>query len=196
MACGSGHLPVCEWLYAAAGAAADVTNVANMIWTPMRRACVNDHSLVQQWLVLKGSLASAALSAAAPGNGRAEGALAIARRDIPDSDDRLALLEWAEGQLAANAAFRRTVLAGALSPHKSSHLWKLSCLDEATGAHFKGLVADFVGGVVRGRELRFVREAAEALTALKGEETDDGDDGDEDFDLDFEFDDGDFDEEA
>ena len=155
-ACAEGQLSVCEWLFEV-GAAADITKAANNGWTPMRIVSKEKKIPVQQWLALKGALTSDAA------NGHTDSA--IIRRDIPDADQRTALLEWAMDRVAANKEFQRTFLVGALSPQKSALLWKLSSLDDATSKHFKQLVADFAG-VPYERELRNAREAAEELATI------------------------------
>ena len=139
------------------GAAADITKAANNGWTPMRIVSKEKKIPVQQWLALKGALTSDAA------NGHTDNA--IIRRDIPDADQRTALLEWAMDRVAANKEFQRTFLVGALSPQKSANLWKLSSLDDATSKHFKQLVADFAG-VPHERELRNAREAAAELATI------------------------------
>ena len=120
-----------------------------------------NHIPVLQWLVLKGALTCD------NANGHTDDA--IIRRDIPDADQRTDLLEWAMERVAANKEFQRTFLVGALSPQKSTLLWKLSSLDDVTNQHFKQLVADFAG-VPHERELRNAREAAEELTTIINEE--------------------------
>ena len=156
VACMMGHLSVCKWLYEV-GAAADITKANNHGNTPMRAASDENHIPVQQWLVLKGALTSD------NANGHTDDA--IIRRDIPDADQRIALLEWAMVLVAAHKEFQRTILVGALSPQKSTNLWKLSSLDDATNQHFKQLVADFAG-VPYEREVRNAREAAEELATM------------------------------
>ena len=75
-------------------------------------------------------------------------------------------------RVAANKEFQRTFLVGALSPQKSTLLWKLSSLDDVTNQHFKQLVADFAG-VPYEREMRNAREAAEERgNKLRGSEYD------------------------
>ena len=156
IACHSGHLPVCKWLFEV-GAAADITKANNNGATPMWSASDENHIPVQQWLALKGALTSD------NANGHTDDA--IIRRNIPDADQRTALLEWAMERVTANKEFQRTILVGALSPQKSALLWKLSSLDDATNQHFKQLVADFAG-VPYERELRNAREAAEELASI------------------------------
>ena len=89
----------------------------------------------------------------------------MVRRGVSNLSDRTALLAWASGVCATVRDFRRTVLVGALGRHKSAQLWKLSSLDDATNAHFKSLVADFVG-VPHGVELRNLTETRDALMVL------------------------------
>jgi hypothetical protein len=175
---------VCKWLFGV-GAAEDITKAANYGSTPMRAASLEPHTPVQQWLILKGALATPATAAAPNGNTDQ----AIVRCDInTDNTNRTALLEWSMEKVAASAEFQRTVLVGALSPNKSTLLWKLSSLDDATNAHFKQLVADYAG-VPYGRALRNAREAAGELAAiLDDESSDDDDDGDNDEDSDEEGD--------
>ena len=156
IACQEGQLPVCKWLFEV-GAAADITKANNNGVTPMRAASDENHIPVQQWLVLKGALTSD------NANGHTDDA--IIRRDIPDADQRTALLEWAMELVAAHKEFKRTFLVGALSPQKSALLWKLGSLDDATNQHFKQLVADFAG-VPYEREVRNAREAAEELATM------------------------------
>ena len=91
-------------------------------------------------------------------------------------DHRPALLAWAQGVVAASESFRSTVLMGTFSRNTTaaaaaaaaaaptvppSPLSKLRGLPDALE-----LVADFVGGVRRGRELRNAREFAECLVAM------------------------------
>ena len=147
---------MCKWLFEW-GAAADISKARNNGTTPTMAASRENHIPVLQWLVLKGALTSDAA------NGYTDNA--IIRRDIPDADQRTALLEWAMDRVAANKELQRTFLVGALSPQKSANLWKLSSLDDATNQHFKQLVADFAG-VPYEREVRNAREAAEELATM------------------------------
>ena len=119
---------MCKWLFKV-GAAADISKARNNGTTPTMAASRENHVPVLQWLVLKGALTSDAA------NGHTDDA--IIRRDIPDADQRTALLEWAMEWAASNKEFQRTILVGALSPQKSANLWKLSSLDDATNQHFK-----------------------------------------------------------
>jgi len=162
LACGGGHLSVCEWLYKM-GATEDISKANNSGNTPMFMGCDNGHPSIQRWLILKGALKPTPDGHTDPN---------IIRRDIPQQSNRTALLQWANEQVAANAEFQRTVLPGTLAaPRKASdHLWKLGSLDEETSAHLKGLVADFAG-VAHGWGLRNAREAAEVLTAMQNDET-------------------------
>ena len=122
-ACYKGELNVCKWLFEV-GAAADITKATNHGTTPMRAASDENHIPVQQWLALKGALTSD------NANGHTDDA--IIRRNIPDADQRTALLEWAMELVTAHKEFKRTFLVGALSPQKSALLWKLGSLDDAT----------------------------------------------------------------
>ena len=150
-------MSVCKWLFEV-GAAADITKASNNGGaTPTMAASRENHIPVLQWLVLKGALTSDAA------NGYTDNA--IIRRDIPKADQRTDLLEWAMERVAANKEFQRTFLVGALSPQKSTLLWKLSSLDDVTNQHFKQLVADFAG-VPYEREVRNAREAAEELATM------------------------------
>jgi hypothetical protein len=163
IACLNGHLSVCKWLFEV-GASADITKANNNGATPMWSASDENHIPVQQWLALKGALTSD------NANGHTDDA--IIRRNIPDADQRTALLEWAMELVAAHKEFKRTFLVGALSPQKSALLWKLGSLDDATNQHFKRLVADFAG-VPYKRELRNAREAVEELATIINEEASD-----------------------
>lgn len=119
---------------------------------------------MQHWLILKGALVSTT-----DYDHHKDPAAAL--RDVPNANDRTALLQWATEQVARSAEFRRTVLPGTLSQHKSAHLWKMSSLDDATSTYLKKLVADFAG-VAHGRELRYVRELIEVLGAITNDGVD------------------------
>jgi len=131
----------------------------------MYMACRADNLSVCEWLVLKGALND-------PDSAGQHISQAIVERNIyPERR----LLAWAQGVVAASDSFRNTVLMGTFSRNTttaaaaaaaaaaapSSPLSKLRGLPDALE-----LVADFVGGVRRGRELRNAREFAECLVAM------------------------------
>ena len=145
------------------GADGDISRANNNGNTPMRSACTFRRLLVCEWLVLKGALND-------PDSAGQHISQAIVERDTFTSY-RSRLLTWANGVVAANKSFRNTVLMGTCSSSASlsgatitnpSPLSKLSGLPDALE-----LVADFVGGVRRGRELRNARELAECLVAMR-----------------------------
>ena len=167
VACNNGHLSVCEWLFEV-GADGDVSRVTNDGDTPMDEAFIWGNLPVCEWLVLKGALND-------PDSAGQHITQAIVECYI-DPDHRPALLAWAQGVVAASDSFRSTVLMGTFSRNTTSAaaaaaaaaptvppspLSKLRGLPDALE-----LVADFVGGVRRGRELRNAREYAECLVAM------------------------------
>jgi hypothetical protein len=123
-------------------------------------ACLRGRLSMCKWLVLKGALTSVEVGEHTD--------LAVVRRSIPESGQRTALLQWATDYAAAISEFQHAVLPGTVSQRKSSQLWKLNILDDETNSALKILVADFVG-LPHGRQLRNVREAAEALTTVLAE---------------------------
>ena len=172
MACFKGHLSVCKWLFEV-GADGDISRANNYGYTPMLRACHDGHLSVCEWLVLKGALND-------PDSAGQHITQAIVERDTRPGDyqgapdHRPALLAWAQGVVAASDSFRNTVLMGTFSRNTTaaastaaepstapSPLSKLRGLPDALE-----LVADFVGGVRRGRELRNARELVECLVAM------------------------------
>jgi len=122
----------------------------------MSMACSNGHLSVCEWLVLKGALND-------PDSAGQHITRAIVERDVPSyrCNRRPALLAWAQGVVAASDSFRSTVLMGTFSrspPDTAATtapppLSKLRGLPDALE-----LVADFLGGVRRGRELRNAKE--------------------------------------
>ena len=129
----------------------------------MLHACIVGNMSICEWLVLKGALND-------PDSAGQHISQAIVERDIRPSHRRPHLLAWAQGVVAASDSFRNTVLMGTCSSSASlsgatitnpSPLSKLRGLPDALE-----LVADFVGGVRRGRELRNARELAECLVAM------------------------------
>ena len=148
------------------GADGDISRADNDGVTPMRQACLHGHLSVCEWLVLKGALND-------PDSAGQHITQAIVERDTSPvdytgtptgaPDPRPHLLAWAQGVVAASDSFRSTVApaAGAEPSAPSSPLSKLRGLPDALE-----LVADFLGGVRRGRELRNARELAECLVAM------------------------------
>ena len=162
-ACSYGHLSVCKWLFEM-GADGDISRANNDGRTPMLHACIVGNMSICEWLVLKGALND-------PDSAGQHISQAIVERDIIPSR-RPHLLAWAQGVVTANKTFCSTVLMGTFSSSSSSSsssfdattttnplpLSKLSGLPDALE-----LVADFLGGVRRGRELRNARELRLAL---------------------------------
>jgi len=166
-ACREGHLPVCKWLYEV-GADGGISRANNDGETPMWSACRDGHLSVCEWLVLKGALNDPDLAGQHITQAIVErDTRPFAYHNAPDC--RPFLLAWAQGMVAASDSFRNTVLMGTFSRSSpntavaptSSPLSKLRGLPDALE-----LVADFVGGVRRGRELRNARELAECLVAM------------------------------
>ena len=171
-ACYNGHLSICEWLYKM-GANEDISRADNYGDTPMKVACENDHLSVCGWLVQKGALND-------PDSAGQHITQAVVEHDV--SSRRPHLLAWAQGVVAASDSFRSTVLMGTFSPSSSSNTTTAAAAAAAAAAitptapsplsKLNGLtdalelVADFLGGVRRGRELRNARELAECLVEM------------------------------
>ena len=146
------------------GTDGEISRADNGGMTPVFMACQGGHLSVCEWLVLKGALND-------PDSAGQHITQAIVERDV--TPPRLRLLAWAQGVVAASDSFRNTIVMGTFSrssPNTAaaaaaatapSPLSKLSGLPDALE-----LVADFLGGVRRGRELRNARELAECLVAM------------------------------
>jgi hypothetical protein len=140
--------------------------------TPFHAACNCGHDLaVCEWLIQKGALNDPD----SPGQHITQ---AIVKRDVGNSDLRPGLLAWAQGVVAASDIFRNTVLMGTFSPNTTTTAAAAAAaaaipttppspLSKLSGQTYAlELVADFLGGVSRGRELRNARELAECLVAM------------------------------
>ena len=132
-------------------------------------ACSYGHLSVCEWLVLKGALND-------PDSAGQHITQAIVERDVvalfQHHVSRPALLAWAQGVVAASDSFRNNFLMGTFSrpsPGSTAGVAPPSPLSKLSGhAGVLELVADFVGGVRRGRELRNAREFAECLARVPG----------------------------
>ena len=163
---------MCKWLFEV-GAAADIPRMVQG-WTPMRDACNEGHLVVCQWLVRVGALNQIndddEVHEDYFGDGHVD--QAIVARDVPTMH-RPALLEWALDMIALSNQYRDTILRASVidistrqqaSPENCCRLPLLP----------RGIlerVGRFVGVVVR-RQLRNVREFAEALAAIPDEDSD------------------------
>ena len=120
---------------------------------------------------------------------------AIVARDVL-TKHRPALLEWALDAIALNHQYRDTVLRGTII-HTNTHQ-QASPANRCRLPMLPSGVLERVGrfvGVVMGRQLRNVREFAEALATLPDEEESDSEDEDDDEDDDDDDDDDDNDDE-
>jgi hypothetical protein len=178
--CQEGHLSVCKWLFEV-GAAADIREAANNGRTPMRCACDGGYIVLCQWLVRVGALNQAndddEVHEDYFGDGHVD--QAIVAHDV--RDNRPALLEWALDAIAINHQYRDTVLRGSIV-HINTHQ-QASPANRCRLPILPSGVLERVGrfvGVVMGRQLRNVREFAEALATLPDEEESDIEDDDDD----------------
>ena len=167
IACQNGELSVCKWLFEV-GAAADITKAVNGGWTPMRTACDRDHLAICKWLVRVGAVNQIdddddEVHEDYFGDGHVD--QAIVARDIL-LKHRPALLEWALDAIALHHKYRDTVLRGS-TIHVDTHQ-QASPENRCRLPMLPSGVLERVGrfvGVVMGRQLRNVREFAEALAA-------------------------------
>ena len=180
IACYQGHLSVCKWLFEV-GAAADISKAANNGWTPMMIACDRDELIPCKWLVRVGALNQTDDDDEAHDDYFGDGHVdqAIVARDVPTMR-RPVLLEWALDMIALSNQYRDTILRASVidistrqqaSPENCCRLPLLP----------RGIlerVGRFVGVVMR-RQLRNVREFAEALAAIPDEDSDEESDDDE-----------------
>ena len=172
IACKKGHLSVCKWLFEV-GAAADITRIVQG-WTPMSDACEGDHLVVCQWLVRVGALNHIndddEVHEDYFGDGHVD--QAVVARDVL-TQDRPALLEWALDAIALNHQYRDTVLRGS-TIHTNTHQ-QASPANRCRLPMLPSGVLERVGrfvGMVMERQLRNVREFAEALAAIPDEDSD------------------------
>jgi hypothetical protein len=177
VACYKGHLLVCKWLFEV-GAAKDISRMVQD-WSPMRAACYKDHLVVCQWLVRIGALNQTNDDDEVHEDYFGDGHIdqAIVARDIL-TQHRPALLEWALDAIALNHQYRDTVLRGTII-HTNTHQ-QASPANRCRLPMLPSGVLERVGrfvGVVMERQLRNVREFAEALAALPEEEEEDDSDG-------------------
>jgi len=194
-ACYKGHLSVCKWLFEV-GAAKDISRMVQD-WSPMRAACDKDHLVVCQWLVRVGALNQIndddEVHEDYFGDGHVDQAI-VARDAL--TKHRPALLEWALDAIALQHQYRDTVLRGSII-HTNTHQ-QASPANRCRLPMLPSGVLERVGrfvGVVMGRQLRNVREFAEALAALPDEEEESGsEDEDDDAEEDDDDDDDDNDE--
>ena len=166
-ACSNGHLEVAKWLFGA-GAAEDVRTADRGGRTPMLFACRNGHLEVALWLICNGAATntSTGLIAASIMQNRAVNNIATKLRSainvhITNQSNFTTLI------LPAICKFPRVPLqedplaslerALRVSPG-SCHLAQLCGLESSVVV----LIADFAG-VVRGRQLRHLREACAFL---------------------------------
>ena len=177
---------MCKWLFEV-GAAADISRMAQG-WTPMRAACNEGHLVTCQWLVRVGALNQIndddEVHEDYFGDGHVD--QAIVARDVL-TKHRPALLEWALDAIALNHQYRDTVLRGTII-HTNTHQ-QASPANRCRLPMLPSGVLERVGrfvGMVMERQLRNVREFAEALPALPDEEeeseSEDEDDDDDDDD--------------
>ena len=165
-ACGNGHLDVCKWLFDV-GAAEDICKPNKAGRTPMFMASLNGHLSVCQWLACAGAL-----------NDNISGNIEqpMVERSISVWAHE-ALFEWAKAVVAATKSFRNTILMGTLTLVVDDQAPKRrlpidirrsnSSLETLSGK--PGVlesVADFVGNILRGRELRNVRQLGEHLNNI------------------------------
>jgi hypothetical protein len=185
-ACQEGHLSVCKWLFEV-GAAADITKAVNNGRTPMYIACAEGHLSVCKWLVRVGAVNQIdddddEVHEDYFGDGHVD--QAIVARDIL-LKHRPALLEWALDAIALKHQFRDTVLRGS-TIHVDTHQQaspENRCRLPMLPSGVLERVGRFVGVIMR-RQLRNVREFAEVLATLPGEEESDSDESDSEDDED------------
>ena len=142
-------------------------SAANNGMAPMRYACDEGHIVLCQWLVRVGALNQASDDDEVHEDYFGDGHVdqAIVAHDV--RDNRPALLEWALDAIAINHQYRDTVLRGSII-HVDSHQ-QASPANRCRLPMLPSGVLERVGrfvGVVMERQLRNVREFAEALAAL------------------------------
>ena len=159
----------------------------------MRCACDEGYIVLCQWLVRVGALNPASDDDEVHEDYFGDGHVdqAIVAHDV--RDNRPALLEWALDAIAINHQYHDTVLRGSIV-HINTHQ-QASPANRCRLPMLPSGVLERVGrfvGVVMGRQLRNVREFAEALATLPDEEESDIEDDDDDDDSDgLDFDDDD-----
>ena len=158
-ACNGGHLDVAHWLFEV-GAAEDIRTKNNYGRTPLLRACDGGHLDVAQWLILAGAANNVTTGHVDQG---------ILTRDVRQSD-RPSIRGSLVRLIDAHCVFARlvvpaTCIISATTMAKSSKHQRpgegSTCLLPRLVGHEESLlslVADFLG-IVRGRELRYAREA-------------------------------------
>ena len=178
MACENGHLEVAQCLFGH-GAAEDVRTAINNSNTPMHLACQEGHLEVAQWLLLHGAANNTStghIDEYFVGQCLSEGTLQQ-RKELEQSLERLqadhsnlvalvlsAVCEMSRDPLLGtgisleksepNTHVGKNKLMLMRTSQSTCHLRKLRGLESSVVA----LIADFVG-VVRGRQLRNLREA-------------------------------------
>ena len=174
IACQNGHLEVAQWLFGA-GAAEDVRTASTNGTTPMFIACENGYLKVAQWLICNGAA-----------NNTSTGHIDVSVMDTLRGTRQLLGLQSAINAHIENHSNFTTLILPAVcasfrgpptsleraAPHIRSrkrlmrtspgtcHLPKICGLEDSVVA----LIADFAG-VVRGRQLRNLREAYEIMNA-------------------------------
>jgi hypothetical protein len=186
IACQEGHLSVCEWLFKV-GAAADITKAKKSGATPMRVAFHHDHSAICHWLVLNGALSNPDADSdhvdpaivtrdLLPADKR-PALLAWAQEAVAASLSFRSTIVmgtfYPEG-LSTAELLRRTLVAASNEAHADTVLKYVDEIQQAQllqelrpvpaltllrcQAGALELIADFLGGVLRERELRNARE--------------------------------------
>ena len=146
VACANGHLEVAQWLFGA-GAAEDVRTAHRDGITPMHWVWIEGNLEVVQWLICNGAATNTL-------TGHVDlSIMATFRNEIMKS--RLPGLQSAMNMHLANQSnFIALILPAAYNSSAPCHLPRLRGLESSVVA----LIADYVG-VVRGRNLRNLREA-------------------------------------
>jgi hypothetical protein len=187
VACWKGHLSVCKWLYEV-GAAADITKADNKGATPMHWACKKEKKAVCEWLVCKGALAgdSGHIDPAIVGQSKCHeyrevvewADMLVWRHEafrstillgtfLPDAQSTTVLLRRALLAQGSPAHVTEMTISSLPEQQKADLLQKLRprpflCMLGGKGlAGAREHIAEFVGGVLRGSELRNVREFSE-----------------------------------
>ena len=166
MAAKEGHIDICKWLYMH-GAKEDIQKLDLMGGgTPLRstiltqrcfyaytREYVKKKFSVSQWLILNGALCCQDY------NDSGQIDEVVLKRDL-SIDSRPMFLSWAQDELKIRNNFLFFLYGTSTSQHKQQHLFF-----NGNKSGIMENIADYVG-IVRGRDLRIIRQLASILSTL------------------------------
>ncbi|OEU17873.1 hypothetical protein FRACYDRAFT_238301 [Fragilariopsis cylindrus CCMP1102] len=166
MAAKEGHIDICKWLYMH-GAKEDIQKLDLMgDGTPLRstiltqrcfyaytREYVKKKFSVSQWLILNGALCCQDY------NDSGQIDEVVLKRDL-SIDSRPMFLSWAQDELKIRNNFLFFLYGTSTNQHKQQHLFF-----NGNKSGIMENIADYVG-IVRGRDLRIIRQLASILSTL------------------------------